>query len=283
MTAILLLAALLLRPLPAFAENWREKGGDHFIIYYDEGERFAKEVLDNAEVYYRRIATGLGYPRYSDFWTWDNRVKIYIYPDKESYDRVSQMPGWSHGMADYEKKIIVSYKWSEMFIDSILPHEIAHLVFRDFVGFTGKIPLWLDEGVAQWAETKKRKDLTRLAVEYYKRDKLLLVDDLMKLDIRDYSDMNRVYIRPTINKKGEDSVLFMDTNALVTNYYIVAVSLIDFLIARYGSKRFAHFCRELRDGKSVGDALRFAYPEHIQDLGELETRWRAYLARRAEE
>ncbi|MDB4349908.1 hypothetical protein OAA99_03040, partial [Omnitrophica bacterium] len=134
----------------AAAEDWKELDSDHFVIYYTQDEKFAKEVTRNAEDYYKDIATDLGYPRYSEFWTWANRVKIYIYPDHASFLKASGQPQWSHGMADYTKKKILSYLWSEMFIDSILPHEIAHLVFRDFVGFTGKIPLWLDEGVAQW-------------------------------------------------------------------------------------------------------------------------------------
>jgi len=50
--------------------DWEEKSSDHFIIHYLTQDKFAKEILDKAEVYYDHIAEGLGYPRYSDFWTW---------------------------------------------------------------------------------------------------------------------------------------------------------------------------------------------------------------------
>jgi hypothetical protein len=262
----------------AFAEGWKELGGDHFIVYYTGEDKFAKEVSDEAEDYYREIAIGIGYPRYSEFWTWAKRVKIYVYSDRESYLKASDMPEWSHGMADYDKKEIMSYLWSEMFTESILPHEIAHLIFRDFVGFKGTIPLWLDEGVAQWAEKKKRKALKEMAGDLYDKDRLLTVNDMMYLDIMRFKDAATVHFRPTFTKEGKAATVILDTDALISTYYIVSVSIIDFLIDGYGSDRFAEFCRQLRDGKVVEEALRVAYPAKILDLSDLETRWRAYLA-----
>ena len=262
----------------AFAADWKELSGDHFRIYYTGEEKFAKDVSRSAEKYYKTIAVGIGYPRYDEFWTWDKRVKIYIFPDHDSYIKASGMPAWSHGMADYTKKEIMSYLWSEMFLDSILPHEIAHLIFRDFVGFTGQIPLWLDEGVAQWAEEKKRAEVAMVAKQFYQEDKLLTMDDLMKLDITRFTDTNMVHFRPTITKSGKPATIILDTNALISTYYLVSVSLIDFLIKRYGSDRFAEFCRQLRDGKSIEEALVFAYPTNITNLGDLEKKWREYLA-----
>jgi hypothetical protein len=267
----------------AYAESWKEHSKEHFIIYYKNAGRFAADVGRNAEIHYKDIATGLGYPRYSDFWTWDKRVKIYIYPDHETYVKKTGMQKWSHGMADYEKREIASYDNSDMFIHSVLPHEIAHLIFRDFVGFTGKIPLWLDEGVAQWAEKKKRREMNDMAVEYYDSNSLLSLDDLMNIDVRDYEDEERLFIKKTTTKAGDDGVLFLDTDSLVTNYYLVAVSLIDFLITKYGSERFAQFCRELRDHKTVEESLKFSYPNHITSLAQLEEKWRKYLSLRLEE
>lgn len=275
----LLVALLFLSAVnTADAGSWREVSGDHFVIYYTGEKGFAKDVLRKSEGYYRTIAVGLGYPRYSDFWTWDNRVKIYIYPDHKSFLKASKQPEWSHGMADYRKKLIMSYIWSEMFIDSILPHEIAHLIFRDFVGFTGKIPLWLDEGIAQWAEESKRREMGKMAKIAYEKDQLLSIKDLMTLDIQKLKDVDKVYIRPTTTKTGKPATLIMDANSLVNVFYLAAVSVIDFLIDKYGSHRFAEFCRELRDGKSVDLSLKRAYPNYLRDIDDLEKRWREYLA-----
>ena len=270
---------IILYATVAIAEDWQELSSEHFIAYFTQDKSFTKQVLDKAEVYYRRIAIELGYPRYSQFWLWDNRVKIYIYPDHNSFLKASGQPEWSHGMADYTNRQIVSYRLNKGFLDSLLPHEMAHLIFRDFVGFKGEVPLWLDEGVAQWAEEVNRNKMKAMVKQLYEQDRLLLLDDLTKLNIGIMKEMNRVYIRATRTKEGEPGVLFLSTDNLVSTYYLQSGGLIGFLIERYGSSRFAGFCRQLRDGNSLEEALRFAYPAHIRNLAELEDKWREYLAK----
>ncbi len=271
----------------AFAVQWQELKGEHFIVYFNPSGQevssstvdidFAKEVLHKAELYYQRIALDLGYPRYSEFWTWDKRVKIYIYPDHESYVQSTGHPAWSHGLADYKNKEILSYSLSESFLDSILPHEMAHLIFRDFVGFKGAIPLWLDEGVAQWEETVKRGEIISIVRDLYNKDSLFPISDMMKLDIRNIKKMDGLHIRSIITKKGERGVLFLTGENLLNTYYLQSVSLVGFMIEKYGSAAFADFCRSLRDGKTVEEALISAYPVYIRNPEEFEKNWRQYL------
>ena len=260
-------------------ETWHQVDGDHFMVYFTQDEKFAKQILDKAEDYYRDIASDLGYPRYSEFWTWEKRVKIYIYPDRASYIRATGQPEWSQGMADYTNKRINSFIASESFINSILPHEIGHLIFRDFVGFRGEVPLWLDEGVAQWGEELKRSAIKAMVKKLYEEDSLLSLTDMMKLDVRNVTSNDKVYIRPSNTKDGDKGVLFLSGDNLVRTYYLQSVSLVGFLIERYGSVDFAEFCRQLREGKSMDDALRAAYPAQITSISELEEKWRAYLAK----
>jgi len=259
------------------AGDWQSVGGDHFLVYFTANEKFAKDVLDKAEFYYRNIATDLGYPRYSQFWTWDNRVKIYIYADRESFVKATGQAEWAEGLADYANKQIISYAWSQGFIESLLPHEMAHLIFRDFVGFKGEIPLWLDEGVAQWAEELKRTQVKAVASKFYREDSFLSVEDMMRLDIRRLKQEDRIYIRSAPTKDGERGILFLSLDNLVGTYYLQSVSLVGFLIERYGSNSFAVFCRELRDGKKMEQALRSAYPDSLRSIEELESKWREYL------
>ena len=261
-----------------FAQEWQELKGEHFIIYYISDEAFARKVRDTAEIYYRQIALDLGYPRYSEFWLWDKRVKIYLYPDHSSFLKATGQPEWSQGMADYGKKEIVGYNLSQIFLDSILPHEMAHLIFRDFVGFKGEIPLWLDEGVAQWAEKNKRAYIKKLIKKAYDEDRLLSLEDIMKLDIRNIRAQDEVYVRSTTSKTGEPRVLFLSGDSLVNLYYLESVSLVGFLIETFGSDSFSHFCRQLRDGKRINEALSSTYPNYIRSLEDLERRWRKYLS-----
>jgi len=270
-------------PIPstpyAYAEEWLQISSDHFLVFYFGDDKFPRDVSRWAEYYYQRIATELGYPRYSEFWTWDKRVKIYIYPDHDSFLKATGQPTWSQGVAEYNRKQIASYAWSNDFNEALLPHEMAHLIFRDFVGFRGEVPLWLDEGVAQWAEEAKHRQIKAMSKKLYEDDGLLSLKDMMGLDIRKVSSTDKVYIRATRTKEGDPSVLFLSGDNLISAYYLQAVSLVGFLIESYGSLSFADFCRELRDGKSLEDALKAAYPTHLRSLGEFEKKWREYVAK----
>ena len=146
------------------AQDWKQLLNEHSIVYFIRDEEFARQMSQiRQSLIIGRLPMILGYSRYSDFWTWENRVKIYIYPDRESYAKVSNMPGWSEGMADYTHRQIICYERHEGFIDGLLPHEMTHLIFRDFVGFKGEVPLWLDEGVAQWEEPFKRERVRQVS------------------------------------------------------------------------------------------------------------------------
>ena len=267
---------LLLMPIIAVAQDWNILKSEHFIVYFSEDDSFASEVLDKAEKDYKRIAYELGYARYANFWTWDNRVKIYIYPDKNSYLEVAYQPEWSEGMADYNNKAILSYSGSEDFLISILPHEMAHLIFRDFVGFEGEIPLWLDEGVAQWEEEVDKNIIKTSARSFLIRKQFLSLQDLMKINLRVLEDPDKVYLRST-SVAGEAGFLIIDGRSLVELFYLESASLVGFLIERYGTDRFTEFCRQLRDGKDLEDALRSAYPNRLRSLEKLEERWIRYL------
>ena len=256
--------------------DWKELKGTHFIVYFFGEESFARDVLNSAEKYYTRIAAELGYARYQDFWTWEKRCKIYVYPDHESFLKSTGGAEWAHGMAEYRTKTIYSYAWHEGFLESLLPHEIAHLIFRDFIGFKGEVPLWLDEGVAQWEEESKRPQMKAMIKDLYQKEGLLTISDMMKLDILRLTKNEGVHVRAALTKDGSPGVVFLSSDNLVNTYYLQSVSMIGFLIEKYGGTSFTNFCRELRDGKTLEDALRSAYIT-ITTIEEFEKRWREYL------
>lgn len=267
----------------AGAEDWQETRGEHFIVYSSKiavnGASFARETARIADRLYSVIASDLGYVRYSEFWTWDNRIKIYLYADHAGYIASGGHPQWSHGVADYAHKRIISYVGSSSFLETVLPHEIAHLIFRDYIGFGNEVPLWLDEGVAQWAEEKKRRQLKDMARQYYESDTLVRLSDLFQVDLRAVDDVS-VYNRPGMTKAGKSVFVTMPGKELVARFYVQSASVVGFLIERYGSSEFTKFCRELRDGKSLQDAVRAVYGTGMPDIESIEREWRAWLSNR---
>ncbi len=244
---------LLLSP-SSWGAEWQELKGDHFIVYYKTDEKFAKDILRQSEGYYKQIASDLGYARYSNFWQWDNRVKIYVYPSEKEFQSATGELSWSKGVANYTTKEILTFAWSQGFLEALLPHEITHLVFRDFVGFKGEVPLWLDEGVAQWEEPAKRAIAKQVARSLIASQKYYPLRDLTSMDIR--------------NSKDEEAVQF---------FYMQSVTVVEFLIKKHGAQSFTEFCRQLRDGKSLEEALRFTYSASMRTLEDLQSQWIKYV------
>ena len=238
---------------PAVTEDWKLLNGEHFLIFYLEDDTFAQEVLRHAERYYDNIASDLGYSRYEKFWQWEERAKIYVYQTREEFIQATGSAKWIGGFAKYDEKEIISYRWNEGFLDSLLPHELAHLIFRDFVGFRAAIPLWLDEGVAQLEEAARRKEAIGTVKKLIREGTFIPVARLMEMDVRGERDVE------TVRK-----------------FYAQAVTLVRYLVEAYGGSQFVQFCRELRDGKGLAEALSFAYPNSIGDVKELEEQWLKY-------
>ena len=252
---LLVFYLLLCFSLSAAVTRWEELKGEHFIIFYGEGQKdFAKKVFDASEDYYDRIASDLGYARYSNFWQWDKRVKIHIFPEKTSFIEATGQPAWSVGNARYDTKEINGFADNDIFLTVTLPHEIAHLIFRDFVGFKGEVPLWLDEGVAQWEEKPMHAAIKYFVKGLHKQGKLSSLRLLTRTDVRNFKDDKEV-----------------------ESFYVQAASVVGFLIENYGVELFTDFCRQLRDGKSLDESLKFTYPTQIRSVQELEAKWLKYI------
>ena len=255
MKKLSLLIGILVLSCNAFAaeDDWYTEKSTHFILYYkDVSVGFINNVLNKAEEYYRRIADGLGFTRYN-FWLWDNRAKIYIYKDAQDYKAHTGLPHWSCGYASVKDKTIRTFPLDSGFLDRLLPHELGHIIFREFVGFDNKsIPLWLDEGVATYQEGIKRlaaRKFVRKAVE------------------------NNTFV-PLDKLSGVNLASLNDSNA-VSSFYLESVCLVDYLIVEFDRQRFVDFCRELRDGKTLDEALNSVYP--FKNLKDLNDHWLKFL------
>ena len=237
-----------------------EVTSEHFRAKYTlESERdTVQSVLRRAEDYYIRVADDIGYSRYEDFWTWDRRVVIILYPDQYAFERFTGAPAWSKGYASRDTRIfrertIVSYNGQDNFIDEVLPHEMAHLMLWDYLHTPRAVPVWFEEGVAQLEEagkTDKVQDAIRPVVVQNKYIPLASFE-LMTIT-------------------GEKD------NTKVSLFYAQSLSIVVFLIQKYGSDSFHRLCRELRDGMSFELALTHAYPSLVgasEALDALEKHW----------
>ena len=159
--ALCLLCGLCTLSATSSAQAWQEKTSTHFRVFYQHNPAFAAAVLKYAEVYYHQIRLDLGLThvvhRDQVPWLWDKRCQIYLYPNRQAYRQATGAPAWSSGFVNYPQRMVYSHLEVASFLEQTLPHELAHILFREFVGFDNyRIPRWLDEGVAQYAEINRR-------------------------------------------------------------------------------------------------------------------------------
>ena len=248
-----MIIALYALPIEAQINNWNISKSTHFIIYYKEApQRVVDQLIDKAEGYYNDIADNLGFRRYN-FWLWDNRAKIYIYDDAETYQAATKQPAWSYGCANVQDKVISTFINSKVFFDTILPHEMGHIIFREFIGLdTAGIPVWLDEGIASYQE----KRIYSMANSFIK-------EAIEKRDFIDLEDLSKMM--PAALKEESQVNLF----------YAEAVGIIDFLVKKFGQDDFILFCQTLRDRGDLERAIKYVYP--FRNIRELNEAWVEYL------
>ena len=234
-----------------------ELAGEHFRVRYTMSQEKdeARLVLRRAEEYYLRVAADIGYSRYQDFWTWDRRVVVTLYPDQYAYARFTGFPAWSKGYASRDTRIfrdheIVSYAGQDQFIDEILPHEITHLMFWDYLRQIKSVPVWFEEGLAQLHERGARD----------------LVQEAMRPLVRGRKHIPFASFQLMTITGEQDSLK-------VSLFYAQSLSIVVFLIQKYGKDAFHRLCRELRDGQPFEAALARAYPSLVMSLDQLEDRW----------
>ncbi|MDP2043780.1 MAG: hypothetical protein Q8K15_01270, partial [Candidatus Omnitrophota bacterium] len=133
--SLIILLLMLTRAWPEVNSSlWQTKKSQHFIIYYQEApEDFVDELITRAEDYYNGIVDDLGFRR-MDFWSWDNRAKIYLYKNADDFHNDTQYSEWAGAVVSVENRMIKTFVGQQGFFDSILPHEMTHIIFREFIG-----------------------------------------------------------------------------------------------------------------------------------------------------
>jgi hypothetical protein len=138
-------------------------------------------------------------------------------------------------------------------LQSTLEHELCHLLVHRMI--SSDIPRWLDEGIAQWASggiadivNPGEKDVLKQAVLSHR---LVALRDLSSAFPTQPREMILAY---------EESMSF-----------------IDFVVQEYGAGKLRAVLHEMRDNRTVSEALTKALST---DLNVLEDKWRESLTRK---
>lgn len=140
---------------------------------------------------------------------------------------------------------VVVYESFQNSIGATLDHELTHAFFFYFLN--SSFDLFLNEGLAQNSEYKRRASLRQTVYRRYTNGEFWTID--------------RLY--------GRNSY---DSSLLI---YHEGFSVVDFLIARGGSEWLAEFMRDLVERGNVDESLTLFYG--YQSLKHLQKDWQNYI------
>ncbi len=153
--------------------------------------------------------------------------------------------GYTSYIAPVVSKVVV-YQSYEQAVGGTLDHELTHAFF--FYYFNSNFDLFLNEGLAQNSEYKRRNVLRQTVYVRYTNG--------------DFWPLNQLY-----NRNQYDSAL---------RIYHEGFSVVDFLIARGGSRWFAWFVDDLTNStRNINKSLLEWYG--YKTLSELENAWIKYI------
>lgn len=237
--AVPLLAGDGMKPLP----------GDHFIVFFQEDEMAARDVLHQAERMYTRILRNLGHDRLENPWLGDRRCKIKIYRSREAFQSgAAKGVAWAEGLANPGLREIYVFNGAPNLMNSVLPHEITHMLFDDIVGHAENIPLWLNEGVALSQETGREEAFYPVARDHFATGTHMPFEEMTKLRMATGLDEAKAGV-----------------------FYAQSTVTVNFLLRTFHEKKFLKFCSLLRDGSTVEEALKRVYAtDRVGTLKDLE-------------
>lgn len=220
----------------------------HFNVY-TEGDPPEENFLETLEKLHANLMLDLA--AFSP-WAREQRVSIFLFRNQDSYRRVTGRPAWSGGASSVSKRKIYLYESEELI--GILAHELCHIYFDGFFIGGKNNPLWLSEGLATLVQVERGLASPNWLPEN--------IDTLNRGGGFTFEDLMRV----------EDTSGANDDN--VRLWYTQAYSVVRFLIRSQWKSSFYHFCRFLREGRPLQEALYRAYGMPFNRVKALEHAWR---------
>ena len=220
----------------------------HFVIY-EEAQEVSKDLIENVESLHGNMMLDL--VAFSP-WVRDRKVFVFFTNNQDTYQRLTGRPAWSGGTASLSTRKIYLFKSEEAF--GILAHELTHIYFDSFFPADRQSPLWLSEGMATYVQSERGYSTPRWLSQNLA---LLAKGGGVKLD-----DLVRIE-----NMQGADE----DDVRL---WYAQSYSIVRFLTKMKAGEAFYMFCKKLKDGTPVNQALFQAYGMPYNKLSSLEYAWR---------
>jgi hypothetical protein len=217
--------------------------GNLTVRYYSSDESDVRSLLETGVEGLQRMEqllnTKVGFP-----------VKVFLYDSAEDMQPAALSSAQSEdglitlGEVFFSDTAVVAH---DVRPEDVMRHELAHIVIRQAVkGPFDKLPAWLDEGTAMYAQS----DL--LSNEGRALDSAIEKDEVLSLRAMNSASIGR-------------------TSVNVSLFYAQAWSTVSYLVDQQGDEKFADLFATFKEGSTVDKAFQSVYGF---DLDGLENAWR---------
>lgn len=218
-----------------YGDAWQHAETAHFVYHFRDG-KLAETVLVNAEEYYHWVKETLGV--IED--TQKRKAHVFVFDEREDWQAFNartpeKLPGAEAFTNGFEL-----YLYRDPFFlkpQRALAHEIAHVAVFRFV--EGQLPLFLNEGFAEYVATKavaRRADGDEYRVKTFRK---IAKDDFIPLE-----ELAAMKSYPS----GREEVFYAESEFLAR-----------FLIQLRKPEDYYGFLRSAASGKEFSKALEEAY------------------------
>lgn len=245
--------ALAMRALGVRGGEWRHAETEHFIYHFFDAPT-AAAVSVEAEFAYRIIAQELG----KDTAAWERKCHLFIFSDEADwaqFTKAGALEPWTGGIHS-QGSLFVRRAAGLLSKNQTLPHEITHFVLERFFGAC--IPLWLNEGFAEYAGSRCRATFYR-ARGYNEKPRATAVSAERYIPVAQLTAM----------------AAYPADDTLVATFYNESEKLVRFLCAT-DKQAFLAFLDAMSKGARFDSALAKTFASRFPDVDALEKEFRPY-------
>lgn len=222
------------------ASKWKHAESDHFIIHYQLWD-VKNRLIREAEYYYWKIQNDLKLA--TDLA--NHKSHIFLFQDEDEWRAFQATTGMNNIAGVTMGHEFFSYypKKKDKDFSGTVAHEMTHLVFNRF--FTGRPPLWLNEGFAEFQAHNAFQSLYGKRLGAINKDSSL-VDQI------DFPTMTTWTSYPP-------------TMGVIQAFYVKAQLAVGLLIDKGGPERFVQFTNTLIKNPDFNAAFNQHYREVFKD------------------
>ncbi len=250
------LAALGQAALSVRANDWKHAETKNFVYHFYHSF-VATPVSVEAEYYYGVVAKELE----KDTTQWERKCHIFIFEKPEEwaeFQKKGALDPWTGGLHS-QGELFIQRDPSFKFKDNTLGHEITHLVVHRFFG--NGVPLWLNEGYAEYASMRGYAAFQR-ARGYLAKPRSRSVDPGQMIPLATMTAQ----------------VAYPQDVTQVAPFYAQSERLVRFLSAA-DKRGFGVFFEALSKGNRFESALGKGFGPRFSSLDALEVEFKAYASK----